>query len=129
MPLAKDLKVLVVDDQLSMRQLARYGLAQIGITQVEDVPNGLAAISSLEGRPVHVVMSDYNMPGMTGLELLQKIRAHQTLRKTPFILITGRGDRELVMKAAQAGANNFIVKPFSNSVLKTKIEAVVGKLG
>lgn len=129
MPLAKDLKVLVVDDQLSMRQLARYGLAQIGITQVEDVPNGLAAISSLEGRPVHIVMSDYNMPGMTGLELLQKIRAHQTLRKTPFILITGRGDRELVMKAAQAGANNFIVKPFSNSVLKTKIEAVVGKLG
>lgn len=128
MPAAKELKVLLVDGDMRMRQVTRFGLSQLGITQIEDAANGAAAIQSLEDRPVHLVMCEQKTPGMSGLELLQKIRVHPALGRTPFILLTGRGDRDLVMRASQAGANNFIVKPFSNAMLRNKLEAVVGKL-
>lgn len=128
MPRAADFKVLVVDDQLAMRGLARYSLQQIGITQVTDSPNGKEALQALIKNPVDLVMSDFNMPEMDGLGLLRAIRSNNVLRKTPFILVTGRSDKELVVKAAQAGANNYIVKPFTVQTLKKKLETVIGKL-
>lgn len=74
------------------------------------------------------IISDFNMPEMDGLQFLQAVRAHPTARRTPFIMLTGRGDKELVSKAAQAGVNNYVIKPFTVEMLKKKIEAVVGKL-
>jgi two-component system, chemotaxis family, chemotaxis protein CheY len=128
MPIAKDLKVMVVDDQMSMRGLTRHSLGQLGIVSVEDAPDGKKAMQLLIANPPDLVISDYNMPVMNGLDLLRAIRSNQALRKTPFILATGRGDKELVVMAAKAGVNNYVIKPFSTEVLRGKIEAVIGKL-
>lgn len=129
MPIARELKVMVVDDQLSMRGLTRHSLGQLGIVSVEDAPDGKKAMQMLMVNPPDLVISDYNMPVMNGLDLLRSIRSNATLRKTPFILATGRGDKELVVMAAKAGVNNYVIKPFSTEVLRGKIEAVIGKLG
>jgi two-component system chemotaxis response regulator CheY len=79
-------------------------------------------------QPLDLIISDYNMPEMDGLGLLRAVRGHPVARKVPFIMLTGRGDRELVVKAAQAGVNNYLVKPFTSAILRDKIEAVIGKL-
>ena len=79
-------------------------------------------------QPLDLIISDYNMPEMDGLGLLRAVRGHPVVRKLPFILLTGRGDHELVVKAAQAGVNNYLVKPFTAEILRTKIEQVMGKL-
>jgi two-component system chemotaxis response regulator CheY len=83
-------------------------------------------IASLQ--PLDLIISDYNMPEMDGLGLLRAVRGHPVVRKVPFILLTGRGDKELVVKAAQAGVNNYLIKPFTASTLREKIEQVMGKL-
>ena len=79
-------------------------------------------------QPLDLIISDYNMPEMDGLELLRAVRGHPMARKVPFILVTGRGDRELVVKAAEAGVNNYVIKPFTPQILRDKIEQVMGKL-
>ena len=128
MPIAAALKVLVVDDQNSVRQMTRITLEQIGVRHIHEAENGVKAIDTANLQPLDLIISDYNMPEMDGLELLRAVRGHPSVRKVPFILVTGRGDRELVVKAAQAGANNYVVKPFTADILRTKIEQVMGRL-
>lgn len=128
MPIAAALKVLVVDDQNSVRQMTRITLEQIGVRHIHEAENGVKAIDTASTQPLDLIISDYNMPEMDGMELLRAVRGHPAARRVPFILVTGRGDRELVVKAAQAGANNYVVKPFTADILKTKIEQVIGKL-
>ncbi|MCC6779794.1 MAG: response regulator [Hyphomicrobiales bacterium] len=125
---ASTLKVLVVDDQFSVRQMTRLALEKIGVRFIHEAENGQDALFKAIAQPLDLIISDFNMPEMDGLGLLRAVRGHQAIRKLPFILITGRGDRELVVKAAQAGVNNYVVKPFSEIVLKQKIEEVMGKL-
>ena len=128
MPAASALKVLLVDDQLSMRALARTALQQIGITNIEDASDGEEAFRALVQRPVHLVISDFNMPKLDGLGLLRAIRSHEPVRGIAFIMLTGRADKELVQRAVQFGVNNYIVKPFTAAQLKEKIEEVFGAL-
>ena len=128
MPNAIAMKVLVVDDQNSVRQMTRITLEQLGIRHIHEAENGKAAMETATLQPIDLIISDYNMPEMDGLGLLRAVRGHPAVRKVPFILLTGRGDRELVMKAAQAGVNNYLVKPFTAEILRQKIEQVVGKL-
>jgi two-component system chemotaxis response regulator CheY len=128
MPNAAALKVLVVDDQASVRQMTRIALEKLGIRMIHEAPNGQVALATILAQPVDVIISDYNMPEMDGVGLLRAVRGHQQIRKVPFILVTGRGDRELVVKAAQAGVNNYIVKPFDEATLRQKLEAVLGKI-
>ncbi len=128
MPLAATLKVLIVDDQTSMRQVARHSLEQIGVKHTFEAVDGKDGLQKALTQPIDLIISDYNMPNMDGMHLLRAVRAHQAVRKLPFILLTGRGDRELVVKAAQAGVNNYLVKPFTPAILREKIEAVVGRL-
>jgi two-component system chemotaxis response regulator CheY len=128
MPVAAGLKVLVVDDQNSVRQMTRMTLEQIGVRHIHEAENGKKAIDTASLQPLDLIITDYNMPEMDGLELLRAVRGHPAARRVPFILVTGRGDRELVVKAAQAGANNYVVKPFTADILRTKIEQVVGRL-
>jgi two-component system chemotaxis response regulator CheY len=128
MPNAAALKVLVVDDQASVRQMTRVTLEKLGIRMIHEAPNGQAALVTLMEQPIDLIISDFNMPMMDGVGLLRAVRSHLQIRKVPFILVTGRGDRELVVKAAQAGVNNYIVKPFDESTLKQKLEAVLGKI-
>jgi two-component system, chemotaxis family, chemotaxis protein CheY len=128
MPNAAALKVLVVDDQFSVRQMTRLALEKIGVRMIHEAENGQEALLKALAQPLDLIISDFNMPEMDGIGLLRAVRGHQAIRKLPFILITGRGDRELVVKAAQAGVNNYVVKPFDEATLRQKMEAVVGKL-
>lgn len=128
MPIASAMKVLIVDDQNSVRQMTRITLGELGISLVHEAENGVGAIQTATLQPIDLIISDYNMPEMDGLALLRAVRGHAAIRKLPFILLTGRGDRELVVKAAQAGVNNYLVKPFTRETLRGKIEQVVGKL-
>lgn len=128
MPMAAAFKVLVVDDQLTMRELTRLALQEMGVRHVLDADNGRAAFQAVTSQPVDMIISDFNMPELDGLGLLRAVRGHPAVRKMPFILVTGRGDTELVTKAAQAGVNNYIVKPFTTQTLRSKIEAVVGRI-
>jgi two-component system chemotaxis response regulator CheY len=128
MPLAITFKVLVVDDQLTMREVTKLALQEMGVRQIIDAENGDDAFKKATTQPLDMIISDFNMPGMDGLGLLRAVRGHPAVRKLPFILVTGRGDNALVVSAAQAGVNNYIVKPFTAEMLREKVEAVVGKL-
>ena len=128
MPAASSLKVLVVDDQLTIRSLVRSGLQQIGMTDVQEASDGEAGLRVLIEKGSHLIISDYNMPKLDGLGLLRAVRAHPPTAKTAFIMLTGRADKELVQRAVQYGVNNYLVKPFTVQTLKDKIEAVFGKL-
>ena len=128
MPAASAIKVLVVDDQMSMRALNRATLQQLGFVDIEEKPDGEAALAYLLQNPRNLVISDFNMPKVNGLELLRAVRSHEPIRKTGFIMLTGRADKDLVARAVQFGVNNYLVKPFTAEILKSKIEAVFGPL-
>ena len=128
MPLAATLKVLIVDDQMSVRQFTRMTLEKMGIRLIHEAENGQDALGKAIAQPLDLIISDFNMPEMDGLGLLRAVRGHQAIRKLPFILLTGRGNRELVVKAAQAGVNNYLVKPFNDVILRQKMEQVLGAM-
>ena len=128
MAFKSQLKVLIVDDQRTSRMLIRDALDQLGISQITMAVDGEEALKMLMSAPSHIIISDFNMPKLDGLQLLKAVRSYPPTKKTPFIILTGRGDRELVQKAAALGVNNFLVKPINVPVLQKTIEAVVGKL-
>jgi two-component system chemotaxis response regulator CheY len=128
MPAAAGVRVLIVDDQLTIRSLLRSVLLEIGFTDIADANDGEEGFKSLCARPAHLVISDFNMPKLDGLGFLRAVRAHEPVRKTAFIMLTGRADRDLVQRAMQYGVNNYIVKPFQPAALRTKIEEVLGPL-
>lgn len=128
MPSAQNMLVLVVDDQQSMRELTRFTLEQIGVHKVVQAKDGHRALEEMQKNRFDLVISDWNMDGMDGIELLKSIRSDPLQKKTPFILATGQSSKEQVQEAIKAGVNNYVVKPFSAKVLKEKIEAVMGAL-
>ena len=128
MPAAAAIKVMIVDDQASMRAMIRRALEDYGFRDVRDCGGGEEALAAVRANRVHLIVSDYNMPGMDGLGLLEAVRGDAVLGKTVFIMLTGSADRELVQKAAALGVNNYLVKPFAPAALKEKIERVFGAL-
>ena len=128
MPAASAIRVLVVDDQLTMRALTRSGLQQLGFTDIADAVDGEDGLRSLTARPAHLVISDFNMPKLDGLGLLRAIRTNPGTAGTAFVMLTGRADKELVQRAVQFGVNNYLVKPFTIVQLRQKLEEVFGPL-
>lgn len=128
MPAAAALRVLVVDDQLTMRALIRTALQEIGFKNIADAGDGEEGLRALLTEPAHLVLSDFNMPKLDGLGFLRAVRAHEPTRKVAFIMLTGRADKDLVQRALQFGANNYIVKPFTAAALRAKIQDVFGPL-
>lgn len=128
MPVAASMNVVVVDDQQTMRSLVRTGLQELGFREIKEAPDGEAGLRVLLTQKTDLVISDYNMPKLDGLALLRAIRGHEPIRTTPFIMLTGRADKELVQRAVQFGVNNYLVKPFTVGTLKEKIEAVFGPI-
>ena len=116
--------ILVVDDYNTMVRIIRNLLRQLGFQDVDDAADGTAALSKMEGKKYGLVISDWNMEPMTGYELLKQVRANPETAGTPFIMITAESKTENVVAAKQAGANNYIIKPFNAETLKHKIEAV-----
>lgn len=121
-----NVKVLVVDDYATMRRIVRNLLTQIGFTDVEEAGDGVTALAKLRESKFGLVISDWNMEPMTGLQLLKEIRADVKLNGTPFIMVTAESKTENVIAAKQAGVNNYIVKPFNAETLKQKIQSVLG---
>ena len=128
MSLREQLRVMVVDDMSTSRGLITQALDAIGIHNVSTASDGKTALAALIKAPVHLVISDYNMPEMDGLHLLHYMRNTPQTQKTGFLLITGRADPAIINKGKQLGMNNFLAKPFQAADLKTAIEAVVGRL-
>jgi two-component system chemotaxis response regulator CheY len=128
MPAAAAIKVLVVDDQLTMRSLVRSALLEIGFKDIEDASDGEEGLRSLMGRPAHLIISDFNMPNLDGLGLLRAVRSVDTLKKAAFVMLTGRADKDLVQRAQQFGVNNYLMKPFSPLQLREKLQQVFGPL-
>jgi two-component system chemotaxis response regulator CheY len=116
--------ILVVDDYNTMVRIIRNLLRQLGFTDVDDAADGSAALAKMTGKKYGFVISDWNMEPMTGYELLKQVRANPQTAGTPFIMITAESKTENVVAAKQAGANNYIIKPFNAETLKHKIEAV-----
>lgn len=128
MPFAAALQVLIVDDQLTSRLLIRGGLQDLGVSDIDMAADGEQGFKSMMAKPAHLVISDFNMPKMDGLAFLRAVRSYPPTQKAAFILLTGRGDKALIERAQQLGVNNVIAKPFTLPVLKSQIEAVVGRL-
>ena len=128
MPEAAALSVLVVDDQMSVRALVKQSLITLGVKHVTDAADGEEALRRLERNQIHLVISDLTMPRMDGLALLKAVRAHPMLKQVGFIMLTSRGEVELVKHAISLGVNNYLTKPFALGTLKKKIESVFGPL-
>ncbi len=128
MTLANKLEVMVVDDTSVSRMLITEALAEIGINNLALAKDGKQALGALMSKPVHLVISDMNMPGLDGLGLLKALREYKPTSKIGFILITGSPDKSLIDRGRALGLNNFIAKPFSTKTVRSAIEAVVGKL-
>ena len=128
MSVRDQLRVMVVDDMSTSRGLITQALDAMGISKVSTADNGATALKALEASPVHLVISDYNMPEMSGLHLLHALRKGPKTAKVGFLLITGKADKEIIEHGKKLGMNNFIKKPFQPAELKSAIEAVVGPL-
>lgn len=118
--------ILVVDDYKTMIRIIRNLLKQIGFENVDDASDGQEAYEKMQKNKYGLVISDWNMEPMTGYELLQKVRANESMKSTPFIMVTAESKTENVVAAKKAGVNNYIVKPFNAGTLKAKMSAVLG---
>ncbi len=126
----KNLKFLVVDDFSTMRRIVRNLLKELGYTNVDEAEDGVAALQKLKGvGNFQFVVTDWNMPNMTGIELLKAIRADATLKHLPVLMITAEAKKENIIEAAQSGASGYIVKPFTAGTLEEKLGKVFEKYG
>jgi two-component system chemotaxis response regulator CheY len=122
------MKVLVADDFATMRKIVRNILKQIGFDNIVEAEDGQAAIQVLKNENIGLVVTDWNMPNMTGLELLEKIRSDPKTASLPVLMVTAEGLKENVVAAVKAGVNNYVVKPFTAEILQEKIEQIFKKL-
>lgn len=125
----KNMKILVVDDFSTMRRIVRNLLKELGFTNVDEAEDGVVALQKLKGGGFEFVVSDWNMPNMTGIELLRAIRADASLKALPVMMVTAEAKKENIIEAAQAGANGYVVKPFTAATLEEKLNKVFEKLG
>ncbi|MGD0281742.1 MAG: chemotaxis response regulator CheY [Dissulfurispiraceae bacterium] len=122
------IKVLVVDDFPTMRRIVRNLLKQIGFEHIDEAEDGVHALQRLRGASYGLVVSDWNMPNMEGIELLRNVRKEPSpLKDIPFLMVTAEAEKEKVIEAIKAGVDNYIVKPFTAEILKEKLEKIADK--
>lgn len=122
--LNQDMNVLVVDDAATMRRIVRSLLRELGIKNVREAEDGEMAFEDLKRQKADLVVSDWAMPKMTGIELLRAIRQDETLKEIPVLMVTAESKKENIMEAVQAGVNNYIVKPFNSKTLEEKLNKI-----
>ena len=127
MSVDKNMKVLVVDDYKTMVRIIRNLLKQLDFNNVDEAADGTAALRKLRDGDFGLVISDWNMEPMTGIQLLKEVRSDEKLKELPFIMVTAESKTENVVAAKQAGVNNYIVKPFNAATLKSKLVGVLGE--
>ena len=128
MAVSKTLDIMIVDDYPTMRRILKNLLGQLGFANVTEAADGADALGKMRGKCPGLVISDWNMEPMTGLQLLKEVRSDIKLKTVPFIMVTAESKTENIIAAKQAGVNNYIVKPFNAETLKGKMTAVLGPL-
>jgi two-component system, chemotaxis family, chemotaxis protein CheY len=118
------MNILIVDDFATMRRIIKGILKQLGFNNLIEAEDGEAALSTLRKEKVGLIVSDWNMPNMTGLELLKAVRADKSLKDIPFLMVTAEGQKENVIQAVQAGVSNYIVKPFTPETFNAKLQKI-----
>ncbi|QEM83788.1 MULTISPECIES: chemotaxis response regulator CheY [Halomonas] len=125
----KNMRILVVDDFPTMRRIVRSLLKELGYTNVEEAEDGEEGLARLRAEAFDFVVSDWNMPNLDGLEMLKRIRADDGLKSLPVLMVTAEAKKENIIAAAQAGANGYVVKPFTAATLEEKLNKIFEKLG
>ena len=123
-----NMKFLVVDDFSTMRRIVRNLLKELGFTNVQEAEDGVEALNKLRGENFDFVVSDWNMPNMTGIELLRNIRGDDALKHLPVLMVTAEAKKENIIEAAQAGASGYVVKPFTAATLDEKLKKIFEKM-
>ena len=119
------IKILIVDDFATMRRILKNILKQLDFKNLVEADDGTSAWEVLEGQKLDLVISDWNMPKMTGLELLKKVRASETYKTVPFLMVTAEAQKQNVIEAVQAGVSNYVVKPFTAEAISEKLEKIL----
>ncbi|GAB2709340.1 MAG: chemotaxis response regulator CheY [Aliiglaciecola sp.] len=125
----KNMKILVVDDFSTMRRIIKNLLKDLGYTSVQEADDGSTALPMLQQGDFDFVVTDWNMPGMQGIDLLKAIRADDSLKHLPVLMVTAEAKKEQIVAAAQAGVNGYVVKPFTAATLKEKLDKIFERLG
>ncbi|MDT8406929.1 MAG: chemotaxis response regulator CheY [Methylococcales bacterium] len=123
-----NMKILVVDDFSTMRRIIKNLLRDLGFTNTLEADDGKTALPKLKAGGIDFLITDWNMPGMTGIELLRAVRADPELARLPVLMVTAEAKREQIITAAQAGVNGYIIKPFTAATLKEKIEKIFERI-
>jgi len=124
MPVDTSIKVLVVDDFATMRRIVKGVLRQLGFSNIIEAEDGSVALNELKKEKIGLIVSDWNMPNMTGLDLLKAVRGDGELKGIPFIMVTAEGQKENVIEAVKAGVTNYVVKPFTPETFGEKLQKV-----
>ena len=124
--MSKDLKFLVVDDFSTMRRIIKNLLHDLGYPNVDEAYDGKTALPMLQAGSFDFLITDWNMPGMPGLDLIKAVRADAKLAKMPVLMLTAEAKREQIIEAAQAGVNGYVIKPFTAETLKEKLDKILG---
>tara|TARA_R110001606_G_C15256532_1_gene638010 strand:+ start:287 stop:658 length:372 start_codon:yes stop_codon:yes gene_type:complete len=123
------MKILVVDDFSTMRRIIKNLLKDLGFTNIQEADDGSTALPMLQQGDFDFVVTDWNMPGMQGIDLLRAIRADENLKHTPVLMVTAEAKKEQIVAAAQAGVNGYVIKPFTAATLKEKLTKIFERLG
>jgi two-component system chemotaxis response regulator CheY len=126
--LDKNMKILIVDDFSTMRRIIKNLLRDLGFTNTVEADDGTTALPILQTGTIDFLVTDWNMPGMTGIELLRSVRADEKLKTIPVLMVTAEAKRDQIISAAQAGVNGYVVKPFTAVALKEKIEKIFERI-
>ncbi len=126
--LDKNMKILIVDDFSTMRRIIKNLLRDLGFTNTVEADDGTTALPILQAGTIDFLVTDWNMPGMTGIELLRAVRADEKLKSIPVLMVTAEAKRDQIIAAAQAGVNGYVVKPFTAVALKEKIEKIFERI-
>lgn len=124
----KDMQILVVDDFSTMRRIVKNQLRELGFSNMREADDGMAALEVLKSTPIDFVVTDWNMPGMAGIDLLKAIRADDKFKHLPVLMVTAEAKREQIIEAAQSGVNGYVVKPFTAAALKEKIDRIFERI-
>ena len=126
--MSKDMKFLVVDDYSTMRRIVKNLLHDLGYANVAEADDGKTALPLLQNGSFDFLITDWNMPGMPGLDLLKAVRSDDKLKKLPVLMLTAEAKREQIVEAAQAGVSGYVIKPFTAVTLKEKIDKILGTM-
>jgi two-component system, chemotaxis family, chemotaxis protein CheY len=119
-----NMNILIVDDFATMRRILKNILRQIGFTNIKEADNGREALAELKKEPPDLILCDWNMPEMSGLDLLQSLKSEETLKDIPFVMVTAEAKKENIIEAVKAGVSSYIVKPFTAETITEKLQKI-----